>query len=112
MPDGRSVERGENRHPEDGAGFAAAGRRDLQIEEVQNSVALERASARDGVVAGLITARTARALSNVQRRAQAGAVELVGEFGPLQREPTDHVRSEGESKSVRVPQGQAARSKR
>lgn len=71
---------GEDRHhsKQDGAGFAAAGRGDFEVEEVENGEALERVAARDRVVAGLVAAGTARSLRDVQRAAQTGAVELVG----------------------------------
>ena len=62
---------------------------------------------------GLVAWATAACtLRDVQRDAEAGAVELIGEFGALEREPANHVRAEGEGKAVRVPRGQASRSKR
>jgi hypothetical protein len=35
--------------------------------------------------------RTARAFSDIERSAEAGAIELVGEFGALEQEPANHV---------------------
>ena len=87
---------------ENDAGFVAAGRRGLECEKVENGEALEGAAARDRVVAGLVAADAARALRDVERDAQAGAVELVGELGAFEREPADHVRAEGESEAVGV----------
>ena len=95
------------------AGLAAGGRGDFEVEEVQNSKALESASASDSVVSRLVTGRAAtRAFSDIERDAEAGAVELVGKLGALERKPTNDVSAERQRESVSVPRGQAARSNR
>ena len=102
---------GENGHhaEQNDAGLAAAGRGGFEVEEVEYGEAFERAAARDRVVAGWIATGTARAFSDIERDAEAGAVQLVGKLGALER---DNVGAEREGKSVRVPRGQAARSNR
>ena len=75
----------------------------FEVEQVENGEALKRAASGDGVVASLVPrAGTAGSFRDIKRNAQARAVELIGEFGALEREPADHVGSEGESEAVRV----------
>ena len=69
----------------------------FEVEEVENRKALERAAARDSVVPGLITrAGPPGSLRDIERNAQARAVELIGEFGAFERQPADHMAPEGE----------------
>jgi hypothetical protein len=74
----------------------------FEIQEIEDREALEGASARHRVVAGLIAADTSRALRYVENRADAGAVELIRQFDALQRKPANHVSAEGEREAVRV----------
>jgi hypothetical protein len=89
------------------------GRSGFEIKEVEHGEAFKCAASRDRLVAGLI-ARTGatRTLSDVESGAEACAIELIGKLGALERKPANDVRAECESKSVRVPRGQAARSNR
>ena len=62
----------------------------------------EGAAPRHGVVPSLITANAASAFRQIQNRADAGAIELVGEFGALQWKPSNDVGSKGQCEAVRV----------
>ena len=89
-----SNQRRENCHqPEqNAAGLRAAGRCGFEIEEVENSEAFEGAAARHGVVPGLVArGAPASTLRQIQNRADAGAIELVGEF--LKCSLRDHFQS-------------------
>ena len=95
----------ENGHDaiEDLAAFAGVRLCRFEVEEIENGEALERAAAGDRVAARLVArAGPPGALRDVERDAQAGAVELVGEFGALEREPADHVRAKHERETVGV----------
>ena len=66
---------------DDGASFRRVGRRDFQFEEVETGETLDRGPAGDRVVAGaLARGRAPRALGNIERHGNGGAVELIGEF--------------------------------
>ena len=95
---------GEDGHEtdEDHTGFAAAGRRGLEFEEIEDGEAVEGAPARDRVVAGLVAAGPAGAFGDIERDAQASAVELIGEFGALERKPTNDVGPKSQSQAVRI----------
>ena len=54
----------------------------------------------------------ARAFCQIQNRADARSVELIGEFSALQWKPPNDVGSKRQCEAVRVPRGQASRSKR
>jgi hypothetical protein len=96
---------GEDGHQanENRAGIAASGHGGFEIEEVKNGEAFERASARDGVMAGLITgAASAGSFRDIQTTGNACAVELVREF--LKCSLRDHFQSKvaGARLSVRL----------
>ena len=45
---------------------------------------------------------TARSLGQIQRNRDGGAVELIGEFGTAEREPSNNDASEIDGEAVRV----------
>jgi hypothetical protein len=96
---------GENGHQSEknDASLRAAGGRGFQIEQIEDRQALEGAASRHSVVASLVArGASAGTLRQIQNCADAGAIELVGQLGPLQRKPSNDVRPKSQREAVRV----------
>ena len=77
--------------------------RGLELQKVEDRGALDRGAARDGEGARLVARRgAADGFSDVQDHGDRRAVELVGEFGPAQRQSVNHVASEGDGEPIGI----------